>query len=152
MTIVELEGIPAYNFDLEATAYPGASTAIKNEIAVSEAVLIVTPEYLYSVSGVLKNALDWISRPPGTSGLADKPVGIMGASPGMTGTARAQMQLRQMLLHERAMVMSHPQLLIHEARRRFDADGNLTDPETRERVKTFMEALVRWTERLSALA
>lgn len=149
---MELDGIPPYNFDLESTAYPASVTAIKNEIAVSEAVLIATPEYLYSVSGVLKNALDWMSRPPGTSGLADKPVGVMGASPGIVGTARAQMHLRQILVHERAMVMPQPQLVINEARRKFDANGNLTDRETRERIKAFMEALVRWAQRLSAVS
>lgn len=149
VAIVELDAIPLYNFDLETTAYPESVTAIKVQIASSDAVLIVTPEYQYSVPGVLKNALDWISRPPGTSGLADRPVGIMGAANSMVGTARAQMHLRQILVHERSVVMTHPQVLISEARRKFDAQGNLIDQETRDRVKAFMEALVRWARRFS---
>ncbi len=149
ITIAELDDIPLYNFDLEASAFPEPAKRLRAQIAAANAVLIVTPEYMYSVPGVLKNALDWIARPPQQPVLVDKPVGIMGASPGPVGTARAQMHLRQILIHERAAVMPHPQLLVADVRNKFDANGVLTDQETRERIKAFLEALVRWARRFA---
>lgn len=150
LSIAEIDDVPLYNFDLETSAFPESVTTLKNRITASDAVLIVTPEYMYSVPGVLKNALDWISRPSRQPFLVDKPVGIMGASPGVIGTARAQLHLRQILLHERAAVMPHPQVLIADARSKFDTQGTLTDQESRERIKAFMEALVRWAQKFSS--
>ena len=146
--IVALDGIPMYNSDVETTAFPAAVSALRARIATSAAVLIATPEYMFSVSGVLKNVLDWLARPPEPRVLWDKPVGIMGASPGLVGTARAQLHLRQILLHERAAVLPHPQLLVPDARNKFDANGVLTDQETKAKVTDYVDALARWARRL----
>lgn len=149
IAIADLDGIPFFNADLEATAFPESVTAFKAQIAASNAVLIVTPEYMYSVSGVLKNTLDWLARPPEPRVLFDKPVAITGTSPGLIGTARAQLHLRQVLVHERAAVMAHPQLLVAEARKKFDANGVLTDNDTREQIKVFLDALRHWARRFA---
>jgi chromate reductase len=147
--IADLDGVPMYNSDLETSAFPATVKALRAHIAASGAVLIATPEYMFSVSGVLKNVLDWLARPPEPRALWDKPVGIMGASPGLVGTARAQLHLRQILLHERAAVLPHPQLLVPDARNKFDANGVLIDQETRTKVTEYVDALARWARRLT---
>lgn len=147
--IADLDGIPMYNADIEATAFPDAVKALRAGIMASGAVLIATPEYMYSVSGVLKNALDWLARPPEPRVLWDKPVGVIGASPGLVGTARAQLHLRQILLHERAAVLAFPQLLVPEARSKFDAKGVLIDQDTRTKVSEYVGALARWAQRFA---
>jgi chromate reductase len=145
--IADLDGIPMYNADLEATAFPESVKQLRARIAASAAVLIATPEYMYSVSGVLKNTLDWLARPPEPRVLWDKPVGIIGASTGLVGTARAQLHLRHILLHERAAVLAYPQLLVPEARNKFDGTGVLVDQDTRTKVSEYVAALARWAQR-----
>ena len=142
-----LDEIPFFNQDVEAQGDPAPVKELKEKIREADAVLIATPEYDYAIPGVLTNALDWALRSP--SPLRHKPVGIVGASPGSVGTARGQMVLRQILLHAPAYVMPEPQMLISYSRERFDENGNLTDEETRERMRRFLAALVGWTERLS---
>jgi len=110
-------------------------------------VLIATPEYNYSISGVLKNAIDWASRPPGQP-FEGKPIAILGASAGVLGTARAQNHLRQVFVFLNAHVLNKPEVMIGGAGNRFDAAGNLTDEPTRGFVKAQMEALRDWTLRL----
>ena len=138
--------VPFFNQDLEAQGDPAPVKQLKQQIEVSDAVLIATPEYDYAIPGVLTTALDWALRPP--SFLRHKPVGIVGASPGGAGTARGQMVLRQILLHAPAYVMPEPQMLIPTSYQRFDENGDLTDDETRERMRRFLMALVEWTKRL----
>ena len=118
---------------------------LKEKIRQVDAVLIATPEYDYAIPGVLTNALDWALRSP--SPVRHKPVGIVGASPSGTGTARGQMVLRQILLHAPAYMMPEPQMLIPYSRQRFDENGDLWDQETRERMARFLAALVGWTKR-----
>src|ERR687886_1534346 len=142
-----LDEIPFFNQDVEAQGDPAPVKELKEKIREADAVLIATPEYDYAIPGVLTNALDWALRSP--SPLRHKPVGIVGASPGSVGTARGQMVLRQILLHAPAYVIPEPQMLISYSRQRFDENGNLTDEETRERMRRFLAALVEWTERLS---
>ena len=142
-----LDEIPFFNQDVEAEGDPAPVRAFKEKIREADVVLIATPEYDYAIPGVLTNALDWALRSP--SPLRHKPVGIVGASPGNTGTARGQMVLRQILLHAPAYVMPEPQMLIPNSRERFDENGNLTDEQTRERMRRFLIALVEWTRRLS---
>ena len=142
-----LDEIPFFNQDVEAQGDPAPVKELKEKIREADAVLIATPEYDYAIPGVLTNALDWALRSP--SPLRHKPVGIVGASPGSVGTARGQMVLRQILLHAPAYVLPEPQMLISYSRQRFDENGNLTDEETRERMRRFLAALVEWTERLS---
>ena len=109
--IVEIGGIPLYNQDVEDVGEPLAVVAVKRSIADADGLLVATPEYNHGVPGVLKNALDWVSRPRTSSPLVDKPVGILGASPGRGSTARAQAQLRETFVFTGACVMPQPELL-----------------------------------------
>ena len=143
----DLRGIPLYDGDVEAAGMPEAVRRFRERIAAADALLIVTPEYNYSMAGVLKNAIDWASRPP-SQPFEAKPVAIMGASPGLFGSARAQYHLRQMLIFLNAMPLNRPEVMIGQAQNKFDADGNLTDEPTREFIRKLLVALRDWTERL----
>ncbi len=143
----DIGDLPLFNQDLEATP-PARVTELKAAIRAAEAVLIVTPEYNYSVPGVLKNAIDWASRPYGDSAWAGKPVAIMGASTGQFGTARAQYHLRQMSVFLDMYPLNQPEVMIANAAERFDKDGNLTDEPTKEFIRKQLEALAAWTKRL----
>jgi chromate reductase, NAD(P)H dehydrogenase (quinone) len=147
LEIVDLEGIPLFNEDHEKEFPPGARE-FKAKVRAADAILIVTPEYNYSIPGVLKNAIDWASRPHGHSAWNGKPVGIMGASIGMFGTARAQNHLRQMFVFLNMFPLNHPEVMIANAAEKFDEQGNLIDLKTSEKIKTLLEALVNWTQRL----
>ena len=153
VTITEesLADIPVYNDDLKAAGFPAAVTRLQQAIASADAVLIATPEYNYSVSGVLKNAIDWVSRTD-PQPFANKPVAIMGASPGAFGTARAQYDLRKMFVYLDAHLLNKPEVMISAAHTRFDADGKLTDEATRKFVTSLLTALRDWTHRLQASA
>ena len=144
----ELEAIPLYNQDVEDAGEPASVVAFKSAIARADALLVATPEYNHGVSGVLKNALDWASRPRATSPLRDKSVAVMGASPGKGATARAQAQLRDAFVFTGACVMPQPELLVGGAAAHFDEDGNLTDPNIRASLAEVIEALARWTMRI----
>jgi chromate reductase len=144
----KLGEIPFFNQDVEDEGDPASVRDLKEKIREADAILIATPEYDYAIPGVLTTALDWSLRSP--SPMRHKPVGIVGASPGGAGTARGQMVLRQILLHAPAYVMPEPQMLISHAREKFDVDtGDLTDEQTRERMRRFLDALIEWTERLA---
>ncbi len=121
---------------------------MKQRIRAADAILFVTPEYNYSVPGVLKNAIDWASRPYGDSAWQGKPCAIMGASVGNLGTARAQYHLRQILVFLDMHPLNKPEVMIGNAASRFDAQGTLTDEPTRQHVKGMLEALVKWTRLL----
>ena len=128
----ELDGIPGFNQDEEQNP-PAKVTELKKRIREADAILIVTPEYNYSIPGVLKNAIDWASRPYGDSAWNGKPAAIMGASVGAIGTARAQYHLRQMMVFLNMFPINQPEVMIGNASERFDAQGNLTDDDD-ERV------------------
>lgn len=121
----------------------------RERIAAADALLIATPEYNHSIPGVLKNALDWASRPPQPS-LDDKPVAIMGASPGRLGTALGQHALRQSFVFCNMHPLMKPQVFVTEAAHKFDADLRLTDEPTRAAVQKLLEAFAIWTRRLAA--
>lgn len=140
----KLGEIPFFNRDVEDEGDPAPVRELKEKIRRTDAVLIATPEYDYAIPGVLTNALDWALRSP--SPLRHKPVGIVGASPSRVGTARGQMVLRQILLHAPAYVMPEPQMLVSDARERFDENGELVDEQTRERMRRLLAALVEWAE------
>ncbi|HEX7032868.1 MAG TPA: NAD(P)H-dependent oxidoreductase [Nitrososphaera sp.] len=142
--IFELDGIPLYNQDNEMDP-PEAVSRLKQKIRAADAIMFVTPEYNYSVPGVLKNAIDWASRPYGDSAWEGKPVAIMGASPSMLGTARAQYHLRQMLVFLDMHPLNRPEVMISQAADKFDQQGNLTDPDTARRIKELVNALALWT-------
>jgi chromate reductase len=143
-----LREIPPYDADVEAAGDPEPVTAFKGAIRAADALLVVTPEYNYSVPGVLKNAIDWASRPPNDSVLQGKPAAIMGATPGRTGTARAQLALRQSFVFTQTRVLPGPEVLVAEAQRKFAEDGTLGDEATRRFVRDLLERLAWWTDRL----
>ncbi len=145
--IADLRPIPLYDGDVDAEGEPQPVAAFKAQIAGADALLIATPEYNHLLSGVLKNAIDWASRPAGKSVLRHKPVAIMGASGGASGTARAQLALRQVLTSTECYVLPSPQVLVPNARERFDAEGRLTDERIREQIRALLEALREWVER-----
>ena len=147
--IFELDGIPPFNQD-EDTHPPGRVVEFKKRIRAADAILFSTPEYNFSVPGVLKNAIDWASRPYGDSAWEGKPVAIMGASPGAFGTARAQYHLRQMFVFLNMFPINRPEVLISNAAQRFDEQGNLKDEQTRKFIAQLVEALALWTRQLQA--
>lgn len=149
LNIISLADVPMFNQDNESSL-PSAVQILKDAVEKADAVLFVTPEYNYSVSGVLKNAIDWLSRPSGKNSLNDKPVGIMGASMGMFGSARAQYHLRQMMVTLNAHVLNKPEVMVASAQEKFDAQGVLTDAKTSEKVKEHLAALVEWAKRLKS--
>jgi chromate reductase len=140
--------IPMFNADVEAEGDPFAVADFKRAIAAADALLIATPEYNHCVPGVLKNAIDWASRPARRSVLTGKPVAIMGASTGRGATARAQAHLRDGLAYTNGFVLPLPEVLIGFAGERFDDAGNVTDEGTREEVRDLLVSLAAWTRRL----
>jgi chromate reductase, NAD(P)H dehydrogenase (quinone) len=147
MEVFDLEGIPPYNQDLENTP-PERVTEFKDKIKSADALLIATPEYNYSVSGVLKNAIDWASRPKVGNPLEGKPVAIMSASIGRLGGARAQYHLRQSFIFLNMHPVNQPEVMLPSAADNIDANGRLTNEQTRELIRQLLEALVAWTNRL----
>jgi len=143
----DLKGIPSFNQDLEMKM-PVKVKEFKAKIRAADAILIVTPEYNYSVPGVLKNAIDWASRPYGDNAFEDKPVAVMSASGGMLGGARAQYHLRQSFVFVNAHLLNRPEVMVTFANEKIDENGKLTDETTRKKVKELLKALVAWTERL----
>jgi chromate reductase, NAD(P)H dehydrogenase (quinone) len=137
----DVRRLPFYDGDVEAAGDPEPVVELKEAIRRADALLIATPEYNRGVPGVLKNAIDWASRPPLASPLVRKRVAIMGASTGRGGTGRAQRQLREALAHPGAIVLEEPRVLVPEAFLRFEG-GRLVDEETREQLAALVEALV----------
>lgn len=142
LDLIELTGIPVFNQDDEASP-PAAVVEFKRRIRAADAILFATPEYNYSVPGVLKNAIDWASRPYGDNAWAGKPAALMGASIGNLGSARAQYHLRQILVAFDMAVVSQPEVMIGNAAQRFDAAGRLTDEPTRQHIQKLLETLVK---------
>lgn len=141
----DLTPIPFFNEDVEKAGDPEPVRALKTAFGEADALLIATPEYQYGVPGVLKNALDWASRPAGKSPMQHKPVAIMGASTGFVGTARAQLQLRQTLAYNETHTLMRPEVLIAKASEKFDEDGGLNDEDARKFLRTLLEKLYDWT-------
>jgi chromate reductase len=144
---IDLDGIPAFNQDEEQN--PSATVVtLRKRVREADAILIVTPEYNYSIPGILKNAIDWASRPHGHSAWSGKPAAIMGASLGTIGTARAQSHLRQIFVFLNMFSINQPEVLIGNAAERFDLQGNLTDETTRDFIIQLLQNLVDWTRRI----
>ena len=143
---IRLNGIPVYDGDDEkATGKPAAILELDQKIRASDGVIIVTPEYNFSIPGGLKNATDWLSR--GASPLKGKRIGIMGGSDGPIGTARSQYHLRQTLQAHEAIVMPRPEIFVSTAHEKFDAQGNLTDEATLKRLGKWLKAFADWVEK-----
>jgi chromate reductase len=145
--VFDLEGIPPFNQDLENQP-PQRVVEFKAKIRATDALLIATPEYNYSVSGVLKNAIDWASRPRADTPLEGKPVAIMSASIGRLGGARAQYHLRQTFVFLNMHPINRPEVMLPSAQDNVDANGRVTNEQTRQLIRQLIEALVDWTKKL----
>ena len=141
LDIFDLEGIPLFNQDNENN-YPQKLLDFKSKIKAADAILIATPEYNYSIPGVLKNAIDCASRPYGDNAFKGKAVAIMGASVGMLGTARAQYHLRQSFVFLDVYTVNSPEVMVPFAADKVDAEGNLSDPKTKELIAELLKSLV----------
>lgn len=146
--VFDLAPIPPFNQDLEKDP-PQIVRDFKAKIRAADALLIATPEYNYSVSGVLKNAIDSASRPHGDNAFEGKPVAVMSASIGMLGGARAQYHLRQCFVYLNMYPVNRPEVMLAYARDNVDENGNLTNQETRKLIRQLLEELVKWTRKLN---
>jgi chromate reductase, NAD(P)H dehydrogenase (quinone) len=144
----ELGILPHYDDDVRLKGYPPVVQHFRDRIKEADAILFVTPEYNYSVSGVLKNAIDWASRPPDQP-FNDKPAAIMGASPSALGTGRAQYHLRQSCVFLNMHLVNKPEVMIAAAHTKFDEQGKLTDEATRGFVRDLLVSLAAWTRRIA---
>lgn len=142
--LFDISGIPLYNADVEAEGDPDAVAEFKQAIRKADGLLIATPEYNHGVAGVTKNAVDWASRPANDASLSEKPVGIMGATPGLTGTARGQSQLRQAFEFTNSYCMPQPEVLVFKAHEKFNKTGRLTDDKTRSVLSNYLAAFEDW--------
>lgn len=149
LEVAEIGDIPAYNGDVEEHGAPGSVVQLKERIRTADALLIATPEYNYSIPGVLKNAIDWASRPPQPP-FKGKPLAIMGASMGMFGSARAQYHLRQTAVFLDMHPLNKPEVMVAMAHTKFDEKGRLVDEKTREFIRDLLIALGAWTRRLQS--
>lgn len=158
MVFLRIGDLPHYDADVEAAGWPEPVAALQNQLAHADAVLFATPEYNYSVPGVMKNAVDWLSRPvdtppfAGKSPLNDKPAGIVGATPSVIGTARAQMHLRQIVFYNAMPLLPSAEVLITRAGEKFNAEGRLTDEETSTFLADFLKAFLTFIDRFRASA
>jgi chromate reductase len=150
MTIetAEIRELPLYDEDLRAQGFPPAVETLRRQIAAADALLFVSPEYNYSMSGVLKNAIDWASRPPDQP-FAGKPVAMLGASAGLGGTMRAQYHLRQTCVFLDMHPLNKPEVFITSAGGKFDAEGRFTDETGRTLIRDLLVALERWTRQIA---
>ncbi len=147
LQIFDLEGIPTYNMDLE-NKMPERVKEFKGKIKAADAILIASPEHNYSIPGVLKNAIDWASRPPGDNSFQGKPVAIMSASPGMLGGARVQYHLRQTFVFLNMYPINKPEVFVTFAAEKIDDNGRVRDEKTREKIKELLQSLIAWTRKL----
>jgi chromate reductase len=147
LEVFELDGIPLFSEDLEQKP-PEKVRLFKERIRAADAILIATPEYNYSIPGVLKNAIDWASRPYGDGAFDGKAAAIMGASLGPSGTARAQYHLRQCCVFLNMYLLNQPEVMVPLASEKFDAGGKLTDATVRERIVQLLEHLAEWSRRI----
>src|SRR5580704_1654528 len=149
VTVADISQIPLYDEDVRAQGFPPPVETLRQQIKAADALLFACPEYNYSMSGVLKNAIDWASRPPDQP-FAGKPAAILGAAAGMAGSWRAQANLRQSCVFLDVYPLNKPEVLIFQAQNKFDANGRLNDDVARGLIGDLMKALARWTAQLTA--
>ena len=145
--VAEIAQIPLYNEDVRQQGFPPPVQKLREQIAAADALLFACPEYNYSMSGVLKKAIDWASRPPDQP-FAGKPVAIFGAGAGMAGTARAQSDLRRSCVFLDMHPLNKPEIFIGQAQTKFDAEGNLLDEMARNLLRDQLVALAAWTRQI----
>jgi len=146
LEIITLENLPFYNQDFEYINIP-AVTEFKEKIKNADAILFSSPEYNYSMPGVLKNAIDIASRPWGENSLAGKPAAIMGASIGAQGTSRMQYHLRQSMVWLDMHPMNSPEFMLGSAQDKINESGEITDEHTKEKIAELLVALIEWTKK-----
>lgn len=144
---MEIFNLPLYDDDIKAQGFPEPVKFLGEKITAADGLLFALPEYNFSVPGVLKNAIDWVSR-ISPQPFNEKPTAIMGASTGMLGTARAQLHFRQIALFVNMFVMIKPEIFVSFAKDKFDNEGNLKDEKTRELIKTFLISFNSWIDKL----
>jgi chromate reductase len=142
LEVIELNEIPLYNDDQNKDHLPKALTEFREKIIAADALLIASPEYNYSITGVLKNALDWVSSNTFGNIISGKTIAIMGASRGLVGTARGQLHLRQVLHAMNARPLIRPEVYVRRAGELFDESGNLIDTATIEKIRELLYALL----------
>lgn len=147
LRVHDLADIPFYNADVEKEGWPAPVKALRDEAAAAHALLFATPEYNHSMTGILKNAIDWMSRPP-QQPLDGKPCAMFGASTSLMGTVRSQLHLRHVCIFTNMHPVNKPEVMITSADKKFDADGRLTDEPTRKFIGDLLVALRDWTVRL----
>lgn len=138
VSVHRLNAIPLFNEEVEAKGWPEPVQALREALESADGIIFGTPEYNFSIPGVLKNAIDWLFRPAGEGPLFGKPCCLMGASPSAFGTLRAQMHLREVCHYNAMPVMPKPEILIMKAGGKFE-NGELTDAPTRELITTAMK-------------
>lgn len=143
ITFVDISTLPLYNQDMEAN-FPAQITELKNQIRAADGILFASPEFNRSVSGVLKNMLDWTSRPYGDSAWDNKPVATMGASSGQISTALSQYHLKQIMLYLNCRVMGQPEFYVGLGATKFDDSGNLTDQKTKDKIVQLLAAFKKF--------
>ncbi len=148
VTEFDIKDIPIFNQDLESRL-PESVSEFKREIREADAVLIVTPEYNYSIPGFIKNAIDWASRPYNDNVFNEKPVAIISSSGGFISGSRAQYHLRQVLVFLNAHALNKPEVMIPFVNEKIDSEGNITDDKTKEKIREQLIALVKWSKRLA---
>ena len=149
---IEINDLPLFNEDLEIGGNPETVTSFKSAIQDVDGIIIVSPEYNSGIPGALKNALDWASRPPKTSVISRKPVGLIGATPGGLGTAFAQMQIRQILEAIQAQVLPFQKVLISQVHEKIDSDQKvLTDEKTKRYLERYLQQFIHWIDQTSVL-
>lgn len=141
--IFDLADIPLYDADVQEKGFPDPVMRFAETVRAADGLLIATPEYNYSVPGVLKNAVDWVSRVD-EQPFDGLPIAIMGASMGKLGTARCQYHLRQVFVFLNGLVMNRPEVFVGAAHEKFDKNGELTDQDTREFLAEFLAAFREW--------
>ena len=146
--IFDLHEIPIFNQDFETTPPPPV-IEFKKRIRAADAILFATPEYNYSVPGILKNAIDWASRPFGDSAWNGKPVAVMSAAGGLFGGVRAQYHLMQSFIFLNMHSVVQPEVAMGKAAEKFDAQGNLTDETSKKLIAQKLENLAKWTRQIS---
>jgi chromate reductase len=147
VSVADIAQIPPYNEDVRAEGFPPSVETLRRQIAAADALLFACPEYNYSMPGVLKNAIDWASRPPDQP-FAGKPCAIIGAAAGMAGSARAQYDLRRSCVFLDMHPLNKPEVLIGQAQTKFDPEGNLLDEVARNLIRDLMAALAGWTRQI----
>ncbi|MFF2754932.1 NADPH-dependent FMN reductase [Psychrobacillus sp. NPDC058041] len=149
---IEIKDLPLFNEDLEMEGNPETVTTFKSSIQEVDGIIIVSPEYNSGIPGVLKNALDWASRPAKSSVLTRKPVGLIGATPGGLGTAFSQMQIRQILEAMQAHVLPFQKVLISQVHEKIDSNQKvLTDEKTKRYLQRYLQQFIDWIDHLPIL-